>query len=1396
MDQEVWFFVDGHSDLAVVRDDGLMPDYNIDRLGDRTFEQLVVSLAAHVLGPGVSAFGDGADGGREATYEGSINWSATTTDGDDIWSGYTVIQAKFHYHPTSVKSNASWLKAEITKELDRWVEALGKGSRIRAPHYLIVASNVRLSPAGVVGGIDTLQEHFTSVLADRTHPVGRLGIREIRLWHADQIHTLLDGAETVRRAFPALLTVGDVLARIDNTLVRNPTVHPPFAELRRDYTVGLRQRLRSIDLEILAPPGEFSDHPVMGLESIFVPQSVRADLAPVELPKSLRQILIDGGQITDHELPNFVDKQHLEALRRAYHARPPEPVLDAVAAPQRRRTVLLGDPGAGKSAFARYLVLRLAAPHGDEPSQLPLVSQPISPMLQPAPVAPDFEIVANHPVPDQEDVPTYLRRIAPTCLPRNIAGMRTSSNTPGDDELGRIADAWVYIRTLVQKYSPALQAMLHGAKPHAINGDVLELRHDFGQLAVRLSDPSNTSALATAIEIVTGREYTIRWLVPAPSARDNHSDEPIETIPVRPAGDLSHLAGWLPVWIELRNYASHQPQCNTVLDFLDMQYANEHFGFPKDLLDDYLRQDGRAVVVFDGLDEIFDPRIREQVTRQIEGFARRYNRVRILVTSRVLGYRRKLLADTGFDHLTLQDLTRGQIGEFAHRWSTHAYPHNLAEATQMRHRLLTAIDKSTAVGELAANPLLLTILASAARHSDLPRDRHSVLRHAVTVLVEQWDTSKLLSDDRPDAIKLDGHDKLRLLHLAARRMHDADAASGNHCPGPVLVEQFREYLCRTLYLPADQAVLAARTMLTRFRERNGLLAHLGSDVYGFIHRAFLDYLAADDIQARFRNNELTAQELVTAFVTKAGDSAWTAALLLTSKMLPDSLRVTLSAELINHGDTAMVYDSGHTDPDDDYWEELVPTLHTSLALSILGGLLPTATATTFGPHTADITRGITRLLEESCRAESQRLSGAVSSVSSLLGHRWWVDRRQYLSWYQTFFSHPRYHLPPTSDWFLGQTASWKQAACLYVDLHPRDRRTLSRFTQSTDPMLCLLALERLVKSHATHPDTLEILRRHALRNTTPEGREIAVSAVGEFWTGHPETLELLHARTTDESFEVRLCALTQLVRHWPTDTATLPRLVAAIADDPDDELRVEMVKASATSWPNDPRIVEALCGRVFEDTSHSVRLDALETLIAMNTDDELLYRIVDHARGDEEEAVYVVADTAHASITPRLVLRHAGFKPVGPTTETVAAVTVANADSLIYNADATAIIEPGSNFAQQLNDTCTHLLNQNSFADTGGLLYIALHPDHRWRQVWRQVRISGEPDFADLLRGELAPRQQPGVGHRGPTHLPRRSRPTTCFVLTAFDGHALLGVRINNDHTFVTLATRPGNLLE
>jgi len=192
---------------------------------------------------------------------------------------------------------------------------------------------------------------------------------------------------------------------------------------------------------------------------------------------------------------------------------------------------------------------------------------------------------------------------------------------------------------------------------------------------------------------------------------------------------LAGLDGHLPVLIELREFLAHvgDGRCEGFLDYLDHRASMDSLGLPRDGLSRYLRGGGRALFLFDGLDEILDRHRRDIVAGQIAAFALQFKQARVLVTSRIVGYARRTLTEAGFDHFTLDDFDDEQIGRYLSGW--HALTNNgrqaEAEAALQRGRIRDAIAGSAAIRELAGNPLLLTILAVMARSQELPKDAGS-----------------------------------------------------------------------------------------------------------------------------------------------------------------------------------------------------------------------------------------------------------------------------------------------------------------------------------------------------------------------------------------------------------------------------------------------------------------------------------------------------------------------------------------------------------------------------------------------------------------------------------------------------------------------------------------------
>lgn len=303
-----------------------MPDYDLNRLGPRAFEQMVVALARRELGPGVQVFGDGPDGGREATFEGTINWSATSegvASALDVWTGYTVLQAKFHVKPKPTpRDNAIWLQQEIRKEIDHWVEAAENRTRTRLPDYLIFVSNVDLSPVAMVGGIDKVSLSVSAQLAKAGTLRNGLAVKGFMIWHADQIRSMLDAHQGVRWAFPGLLTVGDVmsmlspeLVKIGSLEVRDPLREELLHSLKADRWVRLSQS---------GGPGDAK----LWLDDIAIDLPAAIEAPEGATVQAVRHVLELGDMVL----------------------RPSEP--DRIRRPN---LVLVGGPGQGKSTLSQLI---------------------------------------------------------------------------------------------------------------------------------------------------------------------------------------------------------------------------------------------------------------------------------------------------------------------------------------------------------------------------------------------------------------------------------------------------------------------------------------------------------------------------------------------------------------------------------------------------------------------------------------------------------------------------------------------------------------------------------------------------------------------------------------------------------------------------------------------------------------------------------------------------------------------------------------------------------------------------------------------------------------------------------------------------------------------------------
>ncbi|MDE5083328.1 MAG: NACHT domain-containing protein, partial [Trichodesmium sp. St18_bin1] len=322
---------------------------------------------------------------------------------------------------------------------------------------------------------------------------------------------------------------------------------------------------------------------------------------------------------------------------------------------------------------------------------------------------------------------------------------------------------------------------------------------------------------------------------------------PLKDLPLKP----------IPLLIELRTYVRNHDsnKCQNFLEFLE-KGRGVTYHLPQQELHGKL-QNGDAIVMFDGLDEVFDPAKREEITTDIKQFINDYKNVRVIVTSRVIGYKPQQLRDAEFYHFMLQDLESEQVEDFIQRWHNLTYQ-NEGEREWNRERLKRAIKDYSAIKQLSGNPLLLTMIAILNRHQELPRDRAELYHQASRVLLQQWDMQRALIDAKIDPITIDYKDKQEILRRVANFMQqNKKGLAGNLIDGNDLENIIKDYLKS---VDINDVIIVARALMEQLRSRNFILCFVGGGYYAFVHRTFLEFFCAWSFVWQFKETQILGKE--------------------------------------------------------------------------------------------------------------------------------------------------------------------------------------------------------------------------------------------------------------------------------------------------------------------------------------------------------------------------------------------------------------------------------------------------------------------------------------------------------------------------------------------------------
>ncbi|MEV6285656.1 NACHT domain-containing protein [Kribbella sp. NPDC051770] len=246
---------------------------------------------------------------------------------------------------------------------------------------------------------------------------------------------------------------------------------------------------------------------------------------------------------------------------------------------------------------------------------------------------------------------------------------------------------------------------------------------------------------------------------------------------------------------------------------------------------------GRCVVMLDGLDEVAAEEHRQLTSAWVRDQVTRYPGNSFVLTSRPHGYNANPL--TGADVLQVRRFTSEQIFRFVHNWYHAIERRSTDENTDRTRRiardhaddLLLRMRRQPALYDLAANPMLLTMIANVHKYRGaLPGSRAALYDEMCDLLLQRRQLAKNLPVG--SGLKAEQRAKVvRELALAmmTKQVRDVTLPTANDIIGPTLAR-----------IPRNVSADEFLDELTK----SGLFIERELGMYAFAHQTLQEYLAA------------------------------------------------------------------------------------------------------------------------------------------------------------------------------------------------------------------------------------------------------------------------------------------------------------------------------------------------------------------------------------------------------------------------------------------------------------------------------------------------------------------------------------------------------------------------
>ncbi|HLO18780.1 MAG TPA: NACHT domain-containing protein [Anaerolineales bacterium] len=294
----------------------------------------------------------------------------------------------------------------------------------------------------------------------------------------------------------------------------------------------------------------------------------------------------------------------------------------------------------------------------------------------------------------------------------------------------------------------------------------------------------------------------------------------------------------LPILLFIRDHASSIKENHSLslVQLIHNQFVNRQAPLPPaGWLEKQIEQ-GKCLIMLDGLDEVADISTRMSVVNWIDQCIASQGKNCFILSSRPFGYKPNPLSNVTV--LQVRPFTRKQQEQFVHNWylaneimsSQKDDPGVRSDARRGAVDLLKRINQSKPISDLAINPLLLTMIATVHRYrSTLPGRRVELYAEICEVFLGKRQQARGMEADMTP-----GKKTTVLSHLACYMMFKQ------------IREVDRAEAINVIAKPL--ASVSPHVMGIQFLESventSGLLIEPESGRYSFSHLTFQEYLAS------------------------------------------------------------------------------------------------------------------------------------------------------------------------------------------------------------------------------------------------------------------------------------------------------------------------------------------------------------------------------------------------------------------------------------------------------------------------------------------------------------------------------------------------------------------------